>query len=610
MKNKHILWLIVLSFSLAWGCNNQSTTSTEKTAADILGNPDYLAMSYGGYRELSRETVPTVEEIKEDLKLLEAMGVKIIRTYNVQQFKQAEHLLQAIKSLKAEDANFEMYVMLGVWIDCKNAWTGEEKIHDEESLENNEAEINAAVQFANEYADIVKVIAVGNEAMVHWAASYYVSPAIILKWVNHLQDLKQNEKLPKDLWITSSDNYESWGGGSALYHNEDLKALIKAVDYVSMHTYPFHETHYNPDFWYVNEEEKGSSDVEKAEKAVQRAIDFAKKQYQKTAEFVRSVDADKPIHIGETGWASVSGGFYGTRGSRAADEYKEKLYYDKMRAWTNEANISCFYFEAFDEQWKDAEHPQGSENHFGLMTIDGQAKYVLWDLVDKGAFEGLTRNGNTITKSFEGNKELMMKSMFAPPAEDEVSSSDIKTVNDKLTTGEVITQDYYTVLCEESLLAKLNNATYPSAKLKLNAWEGTCFIQLVENNVLEVTTGHEGESWWGCGTELKGGDSGENLTKFKDGFLNFDIKGETSASFEIGFQTGSFSDGNQVNNAVVFNRDNQNEISSNWKTYRLKISDLLADKSLEDVRGIIYIKGDKNFDGKKLWLRNIYYSQK
>lgn len=608
MKNKHILWFILLSFSLVIGCNNEPKSS-DKTAADILGNPDYLAMSYGGYRALSRETVPTVEEIKEDLKLLEAMGVKIIRTYNVQQFKQAEHILKAIKSLKEEDANFEMYVMLGVWIDCKNAWTGEEKIHDEESLENNEAEINTAVQFANEYADIVKVIAVGNEAMVHWAASYYVSPAIILKWVNHLQDLKQNDKLPKDLWITSSDNYESWGGGSALYHNEDLKALIKAVDYVSMHTYPFHETHYNPDFWYVNATEEGSSDVEKAEKAMQRAIDFAKKQYQKTAEFVRSVDADKPIHIGETGWASVSGGFYGTRGSRAADEYKEKLYYDKMRAWTNEANISCFYFEAFDEQWKDAEHPQGSENHFGLMTIDGQAKYVLWDLVDKGAFDGLTRNGNTITKTFDGDKDLMMKSMIAPPAEDEVSSSDIKTVNDKLTTGEVITQDYYTVLCEKSLLTKLNNTTYPSAKLKLNAWEGTCFIQLVDD-ILEVTTGHEGESWWGCGTELKGGDEGENLTKFEDGFLNFDIKGETAASFEIGFQTGSFSDGNQVNNSVMFNRDNQNIVTSNWTTYRLKISELLADKSLEDVRGIIFIKGDKNFDGKKLWLRNIYYSQK
>ena len=38
-----------------------------KTAADILGNPDYLAISYGGYRENTRDIQPTVEQIKEDI---------------------------------------------------------------------------------------------------------------------------------------------------------------------------------------------------------------------------------------------------------------------------------------------------------------------------------------------------------------------------------------------------------------------------------------------------------------------------------------------------------------------------------------------------------------
>jgi hypothetical protein len=64
-----------------------------------------------------------------------------------------------------------------------------------------------------QYPDIIKVIAVGNEAMVKWAASYFVQPDVILKWVNHLQALKQKGDLPKALWITSSDNFASWGGG-------------------------------------------------------------------------------------------------------------------------------------------------------------------------------------------------------------------------------------------------------------------------------------------------------------------------------------------------------------------------------------------------------------
>ena len=42
-------------------------------------------------------------------------------------------------------------------------------------------------------------------------------------------------------------------------------------------------------------------------------------------------------------------------GSRASDEYKEALYHNHLREWSNkENNVSCFYFEAFDEQWKDA----------------------------------------------------------------------------------------------------------------------------------------------------------------------------------------------------------------------------------------------------------------
>ena len=76
----------------------------------------------------------------------------------------------------------------------------------------------------------------------------------------------------------------------------------------------------------------------------------------------------------------MSTGYYGSRGSKATDEYKQGLYYKYMREWTNSAGISCFYFEAFNEPWKDAANQGGSENHFGLFKVDGQAKFVVWDL--------------------------------------------------------------------------------------------------------------------------------------------------------------------------------------------------------------------------------------
>jgi len=380
------------------------------TAKDILGNPNYLAISYGGYRKSSRGIQPTVAEIKEDMKILHAMKIKILRTYNVQ-LAQAETILEAIRELKSENSSFEMYVMLGAWIDCKNAWTNHPVDHQIES-DQNESEIARAVSLANKYPSIVKIIAVGNEAMVKWATSYYVQPSVILKWVSYLQNLKKENKLPKSLWITSSDNFASWGGGSDEYHTEDLNKLIEEVDYISMHTYPMHDTHYNPVFWYTKEEKPN---IEKVNNIMLRAKDYAASQYDGVANYVKSLGIKKPIHIGETGWASFSNGLYGNKGSKATDEYKEALFYWHMREWTAKAGISCFYFEAFDEVWKDAPNPKGSENHFGLFTIDGKAKYALWDLVDEGVFDGLGRNKNSITKTYNGNKDSLLLEVHVPP---------------------------------------------------------------------------------------------------------------------------------------------------------------------------------------------------
>lgn len=389
------------------------------TAADILGNPNYLAMSYGGYRHNTRDIQPMLSELKEDLKIVFALGIRILRTYNVQ-LAEAPNLLKAIKQLKEEDPAFEMYVMLGAWIDCQNAWTDKVPNHEVES-EQNAGEIARAAALANQYPDIVKIIAVGNEAMVHWATSYFVRPWVILKWVNHLQDLKKKGELPKDLWITSSDDFSSWGGGDPVYHTDDLNHLIKAVDYISMHTYPMHNSHYNPAFWLVPEEELECSNIEKIESGMQRALKFAIYQYENVRNYMKSIGVNKPVHIGESGWATVSNEHYGADGSKAADEYKSGRYFQLLREWTNKEKISCFYFEAFDEPWKDANNPLGSENHFGLINLKAQAKYAIWDLVDKGVFKGLTRDGKPITKTYKGKKEDLLVDVHVPPRREEIT---------------------------------------------------------------------------------------------------------------------------------------------------------------------------------------------
>ena len=418
MKYSRPLLRYVLIFTLVLGMGsckerkmNENSINKNKSAAEFLGHPEYRAISYGGYRTLSREDQPSLSQIKEDLKILSALGIKVIRTYNLQ-LDQAPNILKAIRALKSEDTGFEMYVMLGAWIDCQGAWIQSQPNHDIEDLENNTSEIAKAIALANQYPEIVKIIAVGNEAMVHWATSYFVKPAVILKWVSYLQTQKTKGNLPESLWITSSDNFASWGGGDASYHNEDLTALIKAVDYISIHTYPFHDTHHNSSFWVESQNNTSHLQAKaRIELAVQSAVDYAVSQYQGVESYLESLGVEKPIHIGETGWATVSSDLYGPLGTQAADQYKQALYYQKMDDWTKANGVSCFYFEAFDEPWKDAAHPLGSENHFGLIDVEGTLKYALWESFDLGVFQGLTRDGNPLKKSFNGEFEKMFNTV-------------------------------------------------------------------------------------------------------------------------------------------------------------------------------------------------------
>ena len=409
---KKIRYFIISLFLLA-SCSQSGDLSMDKSAKEFIGNSDYPAISYGGYRGKSREQQPTINEIKEDLLIMHAQGFRVFRTYDLHH-PFAENTLKAIREIKQADSDFEMYVMLGTWIQCKDAFT-ENPIHEEEDFEGNKFEIIEAVRLAQEYPDIVKIIAVGNEAMVHWAWSYHVPPKFVLKWVKHLQDLKVSGDLSNDLWITSSDNFASWGGGSDDYHNDDLDELIRSVDFVSMHTYAFHDTYYNPSFWNLNAIPENTDKQDTIKQAIKRAVDYELDQFDSVKKYVHEIDPSKEVHIGETGWSSVASDLYGSGGTEAADEYKLGLYYQMISDICYSMSITCFYFSAFNEPWKDSTNENGSENHFGLFTVDGKAKYPLWEQVDNGVFNNLTRGGNLIEKTYNGNFEALLEDSNIPP---------------------------------------------------------------------------------------------------------------------------------------------------------------------------------------------------
>ncbi|MCG6201091.1 hypothetical protein [Psychromonas antarctica] len=533
-----------------------------KSGEQILGNPDYLAISYGAWRTTTRESganVPTVAQQKEDMKILAAMGIKVLRTYNTQGFinpadgkSNTENLLEAIKQLEEEDNSFEMYVMLGVWIDALNSWTDLPIVHDQENPEN-AGEIAKAKELALAYPEIVKVIAVGNEAMVDWA-EYHVVPKIILDHVNDLQTWKMQDPATQNIWITSSDNHAVWAGNDAnanIGEQVDLKALINAVDYISLHTYAHHDTLYDPAFsaeWKVPAAEQELTVKEQIDAAMVRVYKHTISQITVAQNFINSVDAAKPIHLGETGWSTVSTENFGAGGTQVADEYKQKAFYDAMRTFTNEFGASLFFFEAFDEPWKgDPNNASHSEKHFGLIDIAGNVKYLAWDKVQTLNDLGLTRGDVSVfAKSFGGDLETLMATVLPPK---------YAPVIEAPVTGE---------------FAVLSTALYQGATAygwdnPANAWAG-----VDDAGVLTVATDPAIASSWGWGAGVGIADQTSNLNNYTK--MTFEIKGNAAFGFYLGFQTTA---SGGTNHWIRFNTGDYT-LTDTFVKYTVNLSDFSA----------------------------------
>ncbi|MBT8042103.1 MAG: hypothetical protein KJN98_02960, partial [Pontiella sp.] len=231
--------------------------------------------------------------------------------------------------------------------------------------------------------------------------------------VKVLKQARTSGRIPAKMLITTSDNWAALGGEEQ-YRNEALAELMRQMDFVSLHTYAFHDTFYNPALqWAPLPDEAGLAASEQVAKSIERAIALQKAQYSAVQNYLKDIGVEKEILIGETGWASLDNSYYGNEGTCAAGEYTAKLFYDAVMKWTRENNLTCFYFGAFDEPWK-SKGTAGSEGHFGLLTVDGQAKYAIWDLVDAGIFKGLSRGGKPIAKTHRGDEAVVLKKLKAP----------------------------------------------------------------------------------------------------------------------------------------------------------------------------------------------------
>jgi len=294
------------------------------------------AICYSGFREGQRPggVVPSYEEIKEDLLMLHN-NWQYLRLYDCD--PHAETVLEVIEK---EKLNFK--IMLGAYIvaEANNygcPWGG---TYAEEQLEKNKLinlkQIQKLIDLANKYPDIICCLSAGNEACVDWT-DHYVPVQNVIEYVRMI---KREAKQP----VTFCENYLPW--------LDKLKDLVEEVDFISIHTYPVWEY-----------------------KRIHEAMEYTKQNYYAVADTY----PNKPVVITEAGWTTFSNG-KGICPSNVNEEF-QRIYFNDLVDWSEEAHILTFVFEAFDESWKGSNEALEPEKHWGLFTVDRKPKKVMQELL-------------------------------------------------------------------------------------------------------------------------------------------------------------------------------------------------------------------------------------
>jgi exo-beta-1,3-glucanase (GH17 family) len=317
---------------------------TEKQSKTLQQRQDDLlagmikAVAYSGFRSGQHPdrgdgaVNPTDEEILEDLEILtKDSNFRLIRLYDSRE--NSEAVLRIIRA-----NNMDLKVMLGIWLRAELSnhegcpWLDEpipDSVLDMNKILNRR-ELERGIQLAREYEDIVVTVNVGNEALGSWT-DHLIEMDTVIEYVKKV-------KIAVSQPVTVAENYFWWA-------NEGSE-LAKEVDFIAVHTYPVWE-----------------------ERDIDEGLSFTIENIQT----VRDALPDSRIVIAEAGWATIATEF----GERASEE-KQMRYYEELFDWASEMNITTFWFEAFDEDWKgDPNDPMGAEKHWGLFTVDREPKLLM-----------------------------------------------------------------------------------------------------------------------------------------------------------------------------------------------------------------------------------------
>jgi exo-beta-1,3-glucanase (GH17 family) len=213
----------------------------------------------------------------------------------------------------------------------------------------NEKQINSLIAIANQNLSHVKGLIVGNEVLLR-------KDLTTQQLLDYIYEVKASTNLP----VATAETYSEW------ISNPDL---ANAVDILFVHIYPY---------W------NGIS--------IDNAMDYILESWNE----VKSAYPNKIMVIGETGWPSEGQ----IIDNAIPGEENQRKYFSDFLSLVKENDIQYFYFEIFDEEWKNKfEGETGS--HWGMYYSDGSIKEHLIDLIPTQGHNGINRPPRMVYPTIE-----------------------------------------------------------------------------------------------------------------------------------------------------------------------------------------------------------------
>ncbi len=170
--------------------------------------------------------------------------------------------------------------------------------------------------------------------------------------------------------VSTNDNWLFWASVPP--------AIAETVDFAAVHVYPFLDTFYNPTAY--DWRQKSVAEPQRARAMIDATVVEAKSQFNRARAGLNRLNLSGiPMLIGETGWAAVDTAG-GPNLAFRAHPVNQKMYFDALQQWAQEGRRDAqgpkaiFYFQAFDEPWK-----QGDDG-WGLFNAQRQARYTVQSL--------------------------------------------------------------------------------------------------------------------------------------------------------------------------------------------------------------------------------------